>query len=44
MQTMISDASDIYQGIDSINRVILLLDYAMYIVAKRYQELAGQKA
>jgi hypothetical protein len=31
---------DMYSAVESLNRIILIFDYAAYIVAKRYGELA----
>ena len=35
-------AIDMYQMVESINRVVLLFDYAIYTVAQQYQERFGQ--
>jgi hypothetical protein len=34
---------EIYQALESVNRTILLFDYAIYIVTRRYDELARKK-
>ena len=34
---------DMYQSLESVNRTILLFDYAICIVIQRYEELAKQK-
>jgi hypothetical protein len=36
------DIVDMYSALDSINRVILIFDYASYIVARKYREFAGK--
>lgn len=37
-------AIDLYQMVESVNRVVLLFDYAIYIVTQQYQEMTGRKA
>ena len=35
-----SDVAEYYHGMDSINRVLLVFDYAAHIVARKYREMA----
>ena len=35
-------AIDMYQSVESINRTVLLFDYAIYILTQRYQEISKQ--
>ncbi len=39
LQATFFTASDAYQGIESINRTLLLFDYAMYLVSQKYHEM-----
>ncbi|MCX6004408.1 MAG: hypothetical protein NT082_01845 [Chloroflexi bacterium] len=39
-QVLFTSALDQYQASDSINRTVLLTDYATYTIIKRYKELA----
>jgi hypothetical protein len=34
---------EVYQALESVNRTILLFDYAIYIVTKRYDEMCKKK-
>jgi len=43
-QAIYGDISDMYQATYSINRILLVFDYITYSVAKRYRELAQEKA
>jgi len=43
-QAVFSTVVDMYQAVESINRAVLLFDYAIYIMAQKYQEMAGQGA
>lgn len=38
-QALYNTALDLYQTVESINKTVLLFDYAIYIVAQRYGEL-----
>ncbi len=38
-QALFISAADLYQAVESINRVVLIFDYAVYIVSRKYQEL-----
>ena len=38
-QALFIKAADLYHAVESINRVVLIFDYAVYIVAQKYQEL-----
>jgi hypothetical protein len=38
-QALYSDASDMWQTLESINRILLIFDYAMYLSAIKYKEL-----
>lgn len=40
-QTLYTSAVDLHQAVESINRVLLVFDYAMYVVAQRYHEITG---
>ena len=40
VQTLFTSVFDMHQAVDSINRVILLFDYGMYIVVQKYEEMA----
>lgn len=39
-QVLFISSVDLHHGMDSINRVVLLFDYAIYILAQRYDEMA----
>ena len=39
MQALFNTALDMYQAVQSINRTLLIFDYAMYIVAQKYDEM-----
>ena len=39
MQAMYNTANDLFQVVESLNRTILLFDYAIYIVSQRYYEI-----
>jgi hypothetical protein len=41
-QAMYSTSSDMIQAVDSINRVLLVFDYATYNVASKYKEIAAR--
>ena len=41
MQALFNTALDMYQAVQSINRTMLIFDYAMYIVAQKYGEKTG---
>jgi hypothetical protein len=43
-QAVFTTVIDMYQAVNSINRAVLLFDYAIFIVTQKYQELAQQKA
>ncbi len=42
-QVLFTSALDQYQASDSINRTVLITDYGIYAIAKKYKELAGKK-
>jgi hypothetical protein len=39
MQALFNTALDMYQAVESINRTLLIFDYAMYILAQKYGEI-----
>lgn len=40
LDALFISAIDLHQAVECINRVVLLFDYAMYIVTQKYQEMA----
>jgi hypothetical protein len=42
LQAVFSTVIDMYQALESVNRTVLLFDYAIYIVAQQYKELDRQ--
>ena len=40
-QALFTSALDIYQSIESINRTVLITDYATYIIIREYKLLGG---
>ena len=40
-QALFTSALDIYQSIESINRTVLITDYATYVIIREYKLLAG---
>jgi len=38
MQAIFNTALDMYQAVESINRTILIFDYAVYIIIQKYKE------
>jgi len=42
-QVLFTSALDQYQAAESINRTVLLTDYGIFAIAKKYRELAGKK-
>jgi hypothetical protein len=41
MQALFNTALEMYQAVQSINRTLLIFDYAMHIVAQKYGEMTG---
>ncbi len=39
LQAMFVTSADMYQAVESINRTLLIFDYAIYIVTQKYQDL-----
>jgi len=42
-QAVFSTVLDMYQALESVNRTVLLFDYAIYIVVQKYKEMDRQK-